>query len=307
MKKLMLSVAFLATTLCVSAQTLVKPDFKKGDVAHYEDVSTMQLNIPMGGGTQLVKAKAHATITVKDVNAEGFLLEDITSKIETEGETTLADNLVGPAKYLVDTPVLFQTDKNGKLIKIVNYTEVAAKISKGAIAEIDKLYKENPEMESKLPKAKLIMALSTKFSEENLLKTFMQSGAYAIYGKTFGNGTKENRELNSIKTTTVWNLSSILGTTAIVGKSKANMNEEDTKAYIINMLKEQGLDDAAIQQMNDNWSQLKQMGMDKIDLDMVETVHLSPKMWVTDYETKGKMTVMGSEMEITSNTKLVEK
>lgn len=307
MKRLVLSIAIITAVFSASAQTFVKPELKKGDVAHYENETTMKISLPMGSGTKQVKSTSLSTITVKDVNEKGALLEDVTSKLNIEGEAILADNTLGAVKYLVDTPILFQTDKNGKLIKIVNYNDVIAKISKGAIADIEKLYKENPALEKNVSKAKLIMALSTKFSEENLLKTFMQTGIYSVYGKTFKNGNSEIREFGGLKIKTTWGISSILGTTGIVGNSKANMNSAETKDYIFSQLKEQGLDDDAIQGIKNNWEQLKQMGLDKVDANITEHILLSSKKMVTNYSTKAKMMVMGSEVELNSNTKLLDK
>nr|WP_308532471.1 hypothetical protein [uncultured Prevotella sp.] len=307
MKRLVLSIAIITAVFSASAQTFVKPELKKGDVAHYENETTMKISLPMGSGTKQVKTTSLSTITVKDVNDKGALLEDVTSKLNIEGEAVLADNTLGAGKYLVDTPILFQTDKNGKLIKIVNYNDIIAKISKGAIADIEKLYKENPALEKNVSKAKLIMALSTKFSEENLLKTFTQTGIYSVYGKTFKNGNSEIREFNWLKIKTTWGISSILGTTSIVGYSKANMNSAETKDYIFSQLKEQGLDDDAIQGIKNNWEQLKQMGLDKVDANITEHILLSSKKMVTNYSTKAKMMVMGSEVELNSNTKLLDK
>ena len=295
MKKLILSVAILATSLCANAQTLIKPNFKKGDVAHYENVTSMQIDLPMGAGSQQAKVTALSTITVKEANADGFVLEDLCTSIKPEGNEDLAENISAFIQYLENTPLLLQTNKDGEVIKIVNYNDVAAKISKGAVAKIDELYKKTPELEQQVPKAKLILALSTKYSEEKLIKTL----------KT---GDVAERNINGVKAKTTYTISSVLGTTAIVGTSKATMSEEDAKAYIANQIKEQGGDDDAMaQQVLSNWAQFKQMGMDKIDLDMTETAHINKSNWITDYATKGVIKVMGTNVEIESNTKLLDK
>ena len=152
------------------------------------------------------------------------------------------------------------------------------------------------------------MALSTKYSEEKLIKTLKEIGIYALYGKTLKTGDVAERNINGVKAKTNYTISSVLGTTAIVGTSKATMSEEDAKAYIANQIKEQGGDDDAMaQQVLSNWAQFKQMGMDKIDLDMTETAHINKSNWITDYATKGVIKVMGTNVEIESNTKLLDK
>lgn len=308
MKKLILSVAILATSLCANAQTLIKPNFKKGDVAHYENVTSMQIDLPMGAGSQQAKVTALSTITVKEANADGFVLEDLCTSIKPEGNEDLAENISAFIQYLENTPLLLQTNKDGEVIKIVNYNDVAAKISKGAVAKIDELYKKTPELEQQVPKAKLILALSTKYSEEKLIKTLKETGIYALYGKTLKTGDVAERNINGVKAKTTYTISPVLGTTAIVGTSKATMSEEDAKAYIANQIKEQGGDDDAMaQQVLSNWAQFKQMGMDKIDLDMTETAHINKSNWITDYATKGVIKVMGTNVEIESNTKLLDK
>lgn len=61
------------------------------------------------------------------------------------------------------------------------------------------------------------------------------------------------------------------------------------------------------QQVLSNWAQFKQMGMDKIDLDMTETAHINKSNWITDYATKGVIKAMGANVKIESNTKLLDK
>ena len=49
------------------------------------------------------------------------------------------------------------------------------------------------------------------------------------------------------------------------------------------------------------------MGLDKVDDNITEHILLSSKKMVTNYSTKAKMMVMGSEVELNSNTKLLDK
>lgn len=95
MKRLVLSIAIITAVFSASAQTFVKPELKKGDVAHYENETTTKISLPMGSGTKQVKTTSLSTITVKDVNDKGALLEDVTSKLNIEGEAVLAGNTLG--------------------------------------------------------------------------------------------------------------------------------------------------------------------------------------------------------------------
>lgn len=306
MKKTLITFALLLTVTVLNAQTLIKVNLKKGDKAVYENVNTVNAALPMGAGNQNIKITNTTTVEVKDATADGFKVEFLTKDTKIEGNEEAAQQFGDQlSRYLDGVPVLFQTDKNGCLQKLLNYEEVVGKMSKVAITQIDSMYKKNPNIEKMAPKAKVIMALNDLFTEKNIMENFKNKSVFQLYGKTLKTGDKEDKEIQGIKVNTTYDVSNVLGMLTVVAKSKANMTENETKAFFINNIKKMGLGDEISSQIEQNWGQLKAMGMASIDMNDTTTYHFTKSGWVNDVVSSGKMKMMGMQMEINTSVKLV--
>lgn len=306
MKKTLITFALLLTVTVLNAQTLIKVNLKKGDKAVYENVNTVNAALPMGAGNQNIKITNTTTVEVKDATADGFKVEFLSKDTKIEGNEEAAQQFGDQiSRYLDGVPALFQTDKNGCLQKLLNYEEVVGKMSKVAITQIDSMYKKNPNIEKMAPKAKVIMALNDLFTEKNIMENFKNKSVFQLYGKTLKTGDKEDKEIQGIKVNTTYDVSNVLGMLTVVAKSKANMTENETKAFFINNIKKMGLGDEISSQIEQNWGQLKAMGMASIDMNDTTTYHFTKSGWVNDVVSSGKMKMMGMQMEINTSVKLV--
>lgn len=306
MKKTLITFALLLTVTVLNAQTLIKVNLKKGDKAVYENVNTVNVALPMGAGNQNIKITNTTTVEVKDATADGFKVEFLTKDSKIEGNEEAAQQFGDQlSRYLDGVPALFQTDKNGCLQKLLNYEEVVGKMSKVAITQIDSMYKKNPKIEEMAPKAKVIMALNDLFTEKNIMESFKNKSVFQLYGKTLKTGDKEDKEIQGIKVNTTYDVSNVLGMLTVVAKSKANMTENETKAFFINNIKKMGLGDEISSQIEQNWGQMKAMGMASIDMNDTTTYHFTKSGWVNDVVSSGKMKMMGMQMEINTSVKLV--
>ena len=306
MKKTLITFALLLTVTVLNAQTLIKVNLKKGDKAVYENVNTVNAALPMGAGNQNIKITNTTTVEVKDATADGFKVEFLTKDTKIEGNEEAAQQFGDQlSRYLDGVPALFQTDKNGCLQKLLNYEEVVGKMSKLAITQIDSMYKKNPNIEKMAPKAKVIMALNDLFTEKNIMENFKNKSVFQLYGKTLKTGDKEDKEIQGIKVNTTYDVSNVLGMLTVVAKSKANMTENETKAFFISNIKKMGLGDEISSQIEQNWSQLKAMGMASIDMNDTTTYHFTKSGWVNDVVSSGKMKMMGMQMDLNTSVKLV--
>ena len=306
MKKTLITFALLLTVTVLNAQTLIKVNLKKGDKAVYENVNTVNVALPMGAGNQNIKITNTTTVEVKDATADGFKVEFLTKDTKIEGNEEAAQQFGDQlSRYLDGVPALFQTDKNGCLQKLLNYEEVVGKMSKVAITQIDSMYKKNPKIEEMAPKAKVIMALNDLFTEKNIMENFKNKSVFQLYGKTLKTGDKEDKEIQGIKVNTTYDVSNVLGMLTVVAKSKANMTENETKAFFISNIKKMGLGDEISSQIEQNWSQLKAMGMASIDMNDTTTYHFTKSGWVNDVVSSGKMKMMGMQMDLNTSVKLV--
>ena len=306
MKKTLITFALLLTVTVLNAQTLIKVNLKKGDKAVYENVSTVNVALPMGAGNQNIKITNTTTVEVKDATADGFKVEFLTKDTKIEGNEEAAQQFGDQlSRYLDGVPVLFQTDKNGCLQKLLNYEEVVGKMSKLAITQIDSMYKKNPKIEEMAPKAKVIMALNDLFTEKNIMENFKNKSVFQLYGKTLKTGDKKDKEIQGIKVNNTYDVSNVLGMLTVVAKSKANMTENETKAFFISNLKKMGMGEEISSQFEQNWGQLKAMGMASIDMNDTTTYHFTKSGWVNDVVSSGKMKMMGMQMDLTTSVKLV--
>ena len=306
MKKTLITFALLLTVTVLNAQTLIKVNLKKGDKAVYENVNTVNAALPMGAGNQNIKITNTTTVEVKDATADGFKVEFLTKDSKIEGNEEAAQQFGDQlSRYLDGVPALFQTDKNGCLQKLLNYEEVVGKMSKVAITQIDSMYKKNPKIEEMAPKAKVIMALNDLFTEKNIMENFKNKSVFQLYGKTLKTGDKEDKEIQGIKVNTTYDVSNVLGMLTVVAKSKANMTENETKAFFISNIKKMGLGEEISSQFEQNWGQMKAMGMASIDMNDTTTYHFTKSGWVNDVVSSGKMKMMGMQMEINTSVKLV--
>lgn len=306
MKKTLITFALLLTVTVLNAQTLIKVNLKKGDKAVYENVNTVNAALPMGAGNQNIKITNTTTVEVKDATADGFKVEFLTKDTKIEGNEEAAQQFGDQlSRYLDGVPALFQTDKNGCLQKLLNYEEVVGKMSKVAITQIDSMYKKNPKIEEMAPKAKVIMALNDLFTEKNIMENFKNKSVFQLYGKTLKTGDKEDKEIQGIKVNTTYDVSNVLGMLTVVAKSKANMTENETKAFFISNLKKMGMGEEISSQIEQNWGQLKAMGMASIDMNDTTTYHFTKSGWVNDVVSSGKMKMMGMQMDLNTSVKLV--
>lgn len=306
MKKTLITFALLLTVTVLNAQTLIKVNLKKGDKAVYENVNTVNVALPMGAGNQNIKITNTTTVEVKDATADGFKVEFLTKDSKIEGNEEAAQQFGDQlSRYFDGVPALFQTDKNGCLQKLLNYEEVVGKMSKVAITQIDSMYKKNPKIEEMAPKAKVIMALNDLFTEKNIMENFKNKSVFQLYGKTLKTGDKEDKEIQGIKVNTTYDVSNVLGMLTVVAKSKANMTENETKAFFISNLKKMGMGEEISSQFEQNWGQMKAMGMASIDMNDTTTYHFTKSGWVNDVVSSGKMKMMGMQMDLNTSVKLV--
>ena len=307
MKKTFLTFVFLLTAVALQAQTLIKANFNKGDKATYEYTANIDLASMMQGKTLTANVTSKLHVDVKEANAEGYQIELLFSDLKVDGDETALQQGGGQLLTMLnDVPLLYQTDKNGALKKLLNSEEAVGKMSKTGIAKIDSLYAKNPEIEKVNPKMNMLMALSNTLTEEFITEYVKEQTVFSLYGKTLKTGDQENKSVQGMKTTTSYDVNQILGMLTIVGKVKANMSEDDVKGFLIGNMKKFGVGDDAVSQIEKNWSQMRAMGMTTITYNATDTYHFTPSFWVNDYTTESRMKLMGMDIKVKGEYKLGE-
>ena len=307
MKKTFLTFVFLLTAVVLQAQTLIKANFNKGDKATYEYTANIDLASMMQGKTLTANVTSKLHVDVKEANAEGYQIELLFSDLKVDGDETALQQGGGQLLTMLnDVPLLYQTDKNGALKKLLNSEEAVGKMSKTGIAKIDSLYAKNPEIEKVNPKMNMLMALSNTLTEEFITEYVKEQTVFSLYGKTLKTGDQEDKSVQGMKTTTSYDVNQILGMLTIVGKVKANMSQDDVKGFLIGNMKKFGVGDDAVSQIEKNWSQMRAMGMTTITYNATDTYHFTPSFWVNDYTTESRMKLMGMDVKGKGEFKLGE-
>ena len=307
MKKTFLTFVLLFTAVALQAQTLIKANFNKGDKATYEYTANIDLASMMQGKTLTANVTSKLHVDVKEANAEGYQIELLFSDLKVDGDETALQQGGGQLLTMLnDVPLLYQTDKNGALKKLLNSEEAVGKMSKTGIAKIDSLYAKNPEIEKVNPKMNMLMALSNTLTEEFITEYVKEQTVFSLYGKTLKTGDQEDKSVQGMKTTTSYDVNQILGMLTIVGKVKVNMSEDDVKGFLIGNMKKFGVGDDAISQIEKNWSQMRAMGMTTITYNATDTYHFTPSFWVNDYTTESRMKLMGMDVKGKGEFKLGE-
>lgn len=307
MKKTFLTFVLMLAVAVLQAQTLIKANFNKGDKATYEYTANVDLASMMQGKTLTANVTSKLHVDVKEANAEGYQIELLFSDLKVDGdETTLQQSGGQLLTMLNNVPLLYQTDKNGALKKLLNSEEVIGKMSKTGIAKIDSIYAKNPEIEKVNPKMNMLMALSNMLTEGFITDYIKETTIVSLYGKTLKTGDQENRTIQDVKTTVSYEVNRILGMLTVVGKVKANMSEDDVKSFLIGNLKKMGIGDDGVSQIEKNWSQMRAMGMTTISYNATDTYHFTPSFWVNDYTTESRMKLMGMDIKVKGEYKLGE-
>ena len=307
MKKTFLTFVLLFTAVALQAQTLIKANFNKGDKATYEYTANIELASMMQGKTLTANVTSKLHVDVKEANAEGYQIELLFSDLKVDGDEPALQQGGGQLLTMLnDVPLLYQTDKNGALKKLLNSEEAVGKMSKTGIAKIDSLYAKNPEIEKVNPKMNMLMALSNTLTEEFITEYVKEQTVFSLYGKTLKTGDQEDKSVQGMKTTTSYDVNQILGMLTIVGKVKANMSEDDVKGFLIGNMKKFGVGDDAVSQIEKNWSQMRAMGMTTITYNATDTYHFTPSFWVNDYTTESRMKLMGMDVKGKGEFKLGE-
>ena len=307
MKKTFLTFVFLLTAVALQAQTLIKANFNKGDKATYEYTANIELASMMQGKTLTANVTSKLHVDVKEANAEGYQIELLFSDLKVDGDETALQQGGGQLLTMLNNvPLLYQTDKNGALKKLLNSEEAVGKMSKTGITKIDSLYAKNPEIEKVNPKMNMLMALSNTLTEEFITEYVKEQTVFSLYGKTLKTGDQEDKSVQGMKTTTSYDVNQILGMLTIVGKVKANMSEDDVKGFLIGNMKKFGVGDDAVSQIEKNWSQMRAMGMTTITYNATDTYHFTPSFWVNDYTTESRMKLMGMDVKGKGEFKLGE-
>ena len=292
MKKFLLTGTMLLVALTIGAQIKVAPKMKKGDKKVYVAEQTTQV------GKLQAKMTIETLFEVKDVTADGYVINSLVTDTKVETDTT---DMVGRILALTfmmtkDMSTTYVTDKNGQIV---------------GIQDIEKTKKQAEEMIGKLMESIPLPPMVSKdiiknsamgnITEEAMLKSMqMNNSPFALNGKTISTGTEdETSTKEGIKMKRTYTVNS---DKSIQTSSKMDMSQDDIVEMILNMASKMfpGEKETVKQQV----SQMVKSGMLKLSASDNATYTLRPDGWVDSITSETVTESMGQKTTVTSKIKL---
>jgi hypothetical protein len=291
MKKVMLFSMMMLMALVANAQLKVAPKLEKGVEKTYVTETTMSLP-----GQGDVKMTIENKYRVADATPDGFLWDVVTTDVKMEAAP---DNIVGKLMGAAEEMMLGQTlnvatDKDGKLLKIVNFEELKPKMEQLANELMDKMVKELPQLEA--AKDMLGQQIKGSINEEKLVSTFRDATSImALNGKAIMTGAQEDIvNSDGFKMKRMY----FVNGKNITTNSSMNMSKDEMKEMIIKQVEQNAPDQAAM--IKENIDQVMESGMLKIDVKEKATYELADDGWVKALKVENTTESMGQSSTTTS-------
>ena len=291
MKKVMLFSMMMLMALVANAQLKVAPKLEKGVEKTYVTETTMSL--PGQGDVKMIVENKYR---VADATPDGFLWDVTTTDVKMEAAP---DNIVGKLMGAAEEMMLGQTlnvatDKDGKLLKIVNFEELKPKMEQLASELMDKMVKELPQLEA--AKDMLGQQIKGSINEEKLVSTFRDATSImALNGKAIMTGAQEDIvNSDGFKMKRMY----FVNGKNITTNSSINMTKDEMKDMIIKQVEQNAPDQAAM--IKENIDQVMESGMLKIDVKEKATYELADDGWVKALKVENTTESMGQSSTTTS-------
>ena len=291
MKKVMFFSMMMLMALAANAQLKVAPKMEKGIEKTYVTETTMALP-----GQSDVKMTVENKYRIADVTPDGFLWDVVTTDVKMEAAP---DNILGKLMGAAEEMMLGQTlnissDKEGKLLKIVNFDELKPKMEQLATELIDKMVKEMPQLEA--AKDMLGQQIKGSINEEKFANSFRDATSImALNGKTIMTGAQEEfTNSDGIKMKRMY----FVNGKNITTNSSMNMTKEEMKEMIIKQVEQSAPDQAEM--VKKNIDQLMESGMLKVEMKEKATYELADDGWVKTLKVENTTESMGQNTTTTS-------
>ncbi len=287
MKKTLLLGVLLLCALLAGAQTKVAPKLVKGDKKTYTTESIINV-----AGQKELKMSSVGEISVIDQLADGYVLELVTKKVESNTEADLVGRLMAVSEELtVNVPMRVQTDKDGHVLKMLNFSEVQQKTQAAISKIVDELIDQYPAA-AMVSKDKIVEQLKTAISEKTLLSGFNAgTNPLVLNGKTISMGAQEEyvNELG-LKMKRMF-FPAADGT--ITATSTMNTSKDDIKQMIIQQVERLAPEQAEM--VKQNIDMLIQSGAAKFEITEKSVYTLNADGWLKSITTESERNGMGQK------------
>ena len=295
MKKLLL-MGMLLVAMMVQAQTKIAPKMDKGMKKVYDAESVINVN-----GQKDVKLTSETTFTVKEATAAGYVVEMIVTKVEGNSDNSDMTGriMLLSEQMMTNLPVLVETDKDGKPLRVQNFESLKEKISAYCDKLIDELLKEIPQLTDMMSKETLKQQVMSSVTEETLLKSVTESSnPMTLNGKTITMGAQDEYVNNEGMKMKRMYFTGADGTITVT--ANLNMSKDELKQFIIGQVEKQMPDQAEM--VKNNIDML--MGNLKFEDTEKAIYTLASDGWVKTIVAERSRELMGQKMSTKVSTTL---
>ena len=295
MKKLLL-MGMLLVAMMVQAQTKIAPKMDKGMKKVYDAESVINVN-----GQKDVKLTSETTFTVKEATAAGYVVEMIVTKVEGNSDNSDMTGriMLLSEQMMTNLPVLVETDKDGKPLRVQNFESLKEKISAYSDKLIDELLKEIPQMTDMMSKETLKQQVMSSVTEETLLKSVTESSnPMTLNGKTITMGAQDEYVNNEGMKMKRMYFTGADGTITVT--ANLNMSKDELKQFIIGQVEKQMPDQAEMVKSNIDML----MGNLKFEDTEKAIYTLASDGWVKTIVAERSRELMGQKMSTKVSTTL---
>ena len=288
MKKFLLLSTMLLVSLVGSAQVKVAPKMQKGDKKTYVMESVMTLQ-----GKEM-KMTCESVLEVKEAKADGYVIDYTIVDVQSNNDASdfTGRILALSNEILKKSHQQYLTDKDGKVVKVLNYEEVKKGIGETCEKLVDELLAQSPDLGSMISKEMLMKQVMDGFTEETLLKTLHTvTSPFALNGKTIVTGAQD--EYENVQGLKMKRMYFVNGDGSIVTSSTMNMSKDEMKKMIIEQVEKMAPDQAEM--VKQNIDMVMNSGMMKIESTEKATYTFQADGWVSSIKAEVSCDAMGQK------------
>lgn len=287
MKRFFLLSTLLLATLMICAQTKIAPKMKKGMKKVYVVEAT--IGVP---SKQSTKITTETVYEVVDATNDGYVLDVYVTDVKTDAKDAESRVYSLATEMLKDVHTQYATNKDGKVMKILNAEEGKKRINE----MLDKVLADVP-LPASTTLTNLKKQLTGNINEASLLESVqISTSPLTLNGKTISTGTEE--EYNTEQGIKMKRTYSVKDKSSIQTNAKINMNTDDMKKMVM------GLVEKIVPNQSENLLDMIGPMISNLKIDAAEnsTYTFQKDGWIKNITSEMNYSMMGASFKI--NTKV---
>ena len=298
MKKLILLSTMLLMALVASAQVKVAPKLEKGlKKVYVGEVTTSLL------GQSEVKITSETVYEVLDATADGYVIDLVTTDVQTSAEKgdLVSRLLTITTEMLKDAHIKFATDKEGKVVKLLNADEVLATLKSMMGKIFDETLAQAPNLPAGLSKEVLMEQVAGTFNEEMLMQSVeMNTSPLVLNGKTIATGAQDY--FNNSQGMKMKRMYFVNADGSVITSSTLDMNKDELKQLIIAQVEKMAPDQADM--IKQNIDAVINSGTLNMEANEKATYTFDKDKWIDSIQSEVSSTAAGQKTTVKATLKL---